>query len=1454
MAEEQQVSGEKEVGPTAKVVPAHLTFSKEEFDNQMESFNGNVPQFAANMSAVLQEQYQDPKFLTYQGLKDGTAPVFDLFPSFKNTAPQNRRLTDEQIVSLFAFDTEGNPIQAGTFLEGFTRELPAQAAAVPGFMGGFSFGQSLVAGIPPVTVPTAALRIGVPLITGTIGSMATYALGEEVTEAIAGEEKPMLPGTAAAYEAGKTTAGALAWMPMPFMIPQKLNFGVQAVESMWRYKGKNILTSGKGTNLGLRFARGLENTVGSLGKTAKAAPSAFLKAEVAAGAGAALGAYGAETYKPGDTTTRLVGEFAGGLSVPVIKSVIFDRIPMMKSALTNMISYGKEGKAQNAAMELAGKGTKEMRRQNINYILDLLEDSGEDADAVIQALASKEFEGILLDPDTGAPIELTAGLKAGSPTILALEKALDRLSTGLGKERGSANVQATRALRNYVMAMYASGDKEALRNGAELAAQIFEADLTSGIQKAVDETFKAFNRVKGGESPERQAVLGRNLIQVFEQRFKLGRDNERRLWQQTNRNGEITTFRDPSGREIDEPNFMAYWKSTLPTTKQAAAPIKRALGDLAEFYDVKLRELFPEEADAVAEAASTGPSQTQRSFDTAFLKIRGTESEDVYNTIMSSLEGLDPEAAMTRLGQEANSRRRGGPRSTQIANALDRQRELMATQVAPDAPAIQRITAAALERAQTNFDAAEQSFLSGGGDARDLQYYTRRIDSGLNDTPRMDQVGDQVTADVAQLRNDGQGALADAVASYFQSRDLTVQARTQPSAARGSAMSGARAVTPDAPDAEEPGTLSVIELVEMRSTAINLGRQLAAAGDSNSARIAYGFADALLEDLESFPEGVDPAYDTARSYSRAFNDAFTRTFVGEAMGDVKTGAPKVAPEMLANDLFNADAGYLRSLQIDGIGKFEITQAMTNLAGESAGELRPLLDDMLETSINPDNQMLDQRALSQWIFENAGALAEYPDVLNRVREAANLTTTTRGTVESILRNIRSTANMFNPDTGEVNPDSLRKWMAKNENVDVLNAMPALKADLENSASANLLLKEGSEAMKDRRAEVKKQSSFMDLLPSTTENPTTAFTQALARNNKNPIMKGLNPLWKVVQDAPESWTTPDGTTHTRADAIEGFRSSLLESVFTKNGQTSLTFSPRAAFDDLFSPVPNSQNKISVSEWMLENGVMPQADIDRMRKFMAEMVKMEAFAATGDINLQDVAENVGPAMDFYLRIQGSNLGAGASEMIGGGGNDLIARGAGSKLFRNAYNKVFSAIPEELKMDSMQAIMKDPELLATLLKKGRTDREQLNIAGRLSTLLIEKGLIPAGQIATGFFRRQAPAVVRESTESVVDKEPTKYGTESLNLPIPEEQSSLQPLPRRDLPPSTQTAAPSGVQTASVDPAGSAAQRPQSIAASGGISKIDPQRARAFFDSPGEITFAARGGEIRSGIGGLFR
>jgi hypothetical protein len=77
-------------------------------------------------------------------------------------------------------------------------------------------------------------------------------------------------------------------------------------------------------------------------------------------------------------------------------------------------------------------------------------------------------------------------------------------------------------------------------------------------------------------------------------------------------------------------------------------------------------------------------------------------------------------------------------------------------------------------------------------------------------------------------------------------------------------------------------------------------------------------------------------------------------------------------------------------------------------------------------------------------------------------------------------------------------------------------------------------------------------------------------------------------------------------------------------------------------------------------------------------------------------------------------------------------------------------------------------------------------------------------------------------------------------------EDASLQ-LPSRGVLPAP-SPVPSGVQTASVDSAGSGSQRPQS----GGISSIDINKARQLF--PNDITFAARGGEMRSGIGGLFR
>ena len=1243
------VSEEPVVAPTLELgdLP-YMMYDKEEFDSTVKAFGGDTSKFVSSMVGVLQEDFPDqPGFMTYQGLRDGTAPILNSFPQFSGLRPSERRLSDENIISLFSTDLDGDPIEAGTMLKGAMREAIPIASTVPTFMGGFSAGQYAVAGVPPVG-PGAILRFGLPLVTGTAAAGVGYFLGEKVNEAIAGEESPITPGTEAAYEAGKTAAGVLAWLPMPYMVPAKLNFGVELAES--------LLEEGAKIPLGLKVARGLENTVGSMGAQAQANRVKFAASELGVGAGTTAGAYGAENYSSGSGGARITGELLGGVSFAILGNIAAKRLPTTLGALKAGYGAVKEGRVQEGIYDVATAFKGKRESQVTNYILDALEESGEDVDAVIASLTSKEFESMLMD-EAGKPIALTSALKSGSPTLAALEKSLEQMSVGLSKERNSANVQADRALRNTIVALYGTGDKDAIQEGALLAQSVFDADLENGMLGSMQKVMDAFDKVAGKRGPdwasERQATLGQKLFNVVEERFKAGRAQERTLWRNTGQNLTITEFVDVDGNASDMPNFMSYWEDTLPDTPEAADEIKKPLSALNAFVVRKRNELFPDAEEVAEIVVSPRLRKATEKFEDIVDSIRGTQNEAQVRSTREQAENItDVDERISFLREQASLVRRSA------VDFEDRRLEMRTANALDELANIQRLT----------------------------------------------------------------------------SRD----------AGRETALSQA----PGGAD----GAISVQELTEMRTTALGKARTLAASGDSSGARVAYGFAEALMRDLESFPQGVDPAYDTARAYSRAFNDAYTRTFAGDILGVNKTGASKVAPEQIANDIFNADAGYLRSLQLDGVGKFELTQSLTNLAGNAQGELKPLLDDMMATVINTDNDMIDTQKLTKWVSDNSAALDQFPRAKDNVLQAVNTTTTVRGTTETILRNIRAAA--YNPETGVVNVDSLNKWMAKPENVDVLNAMPALKADLENSVTANLLLKADTKAAADAQKELNGQVSFMDLLPSTTENPATAFARALSSKNKRPI-QNLNNLWAVVKNAPESWTDAAGVLRTKEEAVDGFRSSLIESLYTRNGQTSSSFSPKGLYENIFLPHPNSPNKITLAEWVVEKGVMPQIEVDRLKRITTEMVKMESFTLNADVNLGDLAETVGPMMDFYLRVVGSSIGTRAQRLIPGdsAGGSLVAASAGSKAFRTAYSKIFSNIPESMKMDVMTQMMKDPEMLSVFLKKGRTEKEQSAIGGRLTSLLVEKGLIPAGRAAANFGRRALPAVVRERDEALQEE-----------------------------------------------------------------------------------------------------
>ena len=128
-----------------------VVFGKEEFDqivNTLQDAEADARERGAPFMSperILAQQVADgigvdaPDFLSYRGLRDGTAKFFEADPLLAKMKPGERALTDEQILLNFAEDPEGNPLTMST-LEAFLREFPKQLGALKGTIEGAKYG------------------------------------------------------------------------------------------------------------------------------------------------------------------------------------------------------------------------------------------------------------------------------------------------------------------------------------------------------------------------------------------------------------------------------------------------------------------------------------------------------------------------------------------------------------------------------------------------------------------------------------------------------------------------------------------------------------------------------------------------------------------------------------------------------------------------------------------------------------------------------------------------------------------------------------------------------------------------------------------------------------------------------------------------------------------------------------------------------------------------------------------------------------------------------------------------------------------------------------------------------------------------------------------------------------------------------------------------------------------
>ena len=550
----------------------------------------------------------------------------------------------------------------------------------------------------------------------------------------------------------------------------------------------------------------------------------------------------------------------------------------------------------------------------------------------------------------------------------------------------------------------------------------------------------------------------------------------------------------------------------------------------------------------------------------------------------------------------------------------------------------------------------------------------------------------------------------------------------------------------------------------MRSIALGIAKQARSGSNPNpnAADVANIFAQGILKDLESLPEtdlfnlassrSIRYAYDAARAHTQARKSAFNQTFLRKIFQKDAQGELNIAPEELINQLLKSDQAYLKTAQLDGIGKFELNQSLAiDLEQSLKGRGQEVLDDVLNQTVNKETGFFDLGLLQTYLTKNSKKLEDFPQALNAIQQALDSSTTSRGIMELGLRRLRT--ELF-PDKQQLDAwlegtitdpvgsmTSIRNWMKKEVNQNLLNMFPDLKNDLQDLDVAKALLDKNSAVNIAKNNELKQTKSFKSLLLNVTENPVSEINKVLKDSNQTK-RADLDGLLKAIKNAPETWSVAkigaDGKeysqTFSKADAMEGFRSSIIESVMEKGGKTISTFDPATVYQAMFKELPVS-DKLTLSDWMISNDLLTKNQSENIQQLLNNMMEAQLFATVGGsaADLDGLATRIGPAIDLYLRVAGSQAGANLQRLLPGesGAATLVAAGAGSKAFRGAWQKVFANIPDSLKQDFMEELFKNPKRLGQLLRETDTNQKTEALAVQFLNSLVKDGLaVPRRQV----------------------------------------------------------------------------------------------------------------------------
>ena len=556
---------------------------------------------------------KNPNYLTYEGLRNGTAGILDEIEIYAGKPSKSRMLSDDDIAKIFS-NAEDAP-----FARAFFGELAKTVPALQAGMSATAYTGSKLFSKPIVKVPSPAMGAEYALKTvaalgaGIGAGFGVYSAGDAIEEAFLGPDPVIVPGQRASYEAYRTMGGGAANILFPFMLSRYgLNSGAQQVLD-------NLGTNIKGP-LGVRLQAGLDKLLKSsadiaTGSTAGAATTVI--AETGGALGASLGAYVAESGDSG-TGGRLFSEFLGGNlgAIAALKA-----IPKVLTSLN--AKGGLEGMAEDF-------GTDQQRKlfAKVNQFYDEY-GTDEQRGLLIEQLSSPEFQAELADAFPN--VDFTVGQQSGDPLLLALEASKGKGNQKFAGSQKQAYTKAERVTKNFIDALISMGTEESVLAAGQLRQSLFQETIENSVaQSLLKQTDAALQLRKlpvvdgdpgqrGGPSP---AVLSQNLSKILkEQIFTVMGKKERDLYNQVGaRDHVVVDLSDGEPDFLQVFNEISYlddgvqdeFLKSAPALKKFIEEVRKSLDNSASEVDPADLEMINVLSNEITKLRATVPSGTRR--------------------------------------------------------------------------------------------------------------------------------------------------------------------------------------------------------------------------------------------------------------------------------------------------------------------------------------------------------------------------------------------------------------------------------------------------------------------------------------------------------------------------------------------------------------------------------------------------------------------------------------------------------------------------------------------------------------------------------------------------------------------------------------------------------------------------------------------------------------------------